>query len=215
MALPKIDTFEKDIADEIIKKEETTGGVLPLGVQPETIPDKNSHSTILIISVSILLLCGIISIVVFLYIQSTSNKNKTPPLKVEVTKTPLGPTYETIQLKDVSPMLDAAIGGFITNIQKREDGYSMNVSSYSSVFSYMLRNESMYAETVASSLSSPLDTSTTTEPYKFTDITVSNQNMRVGTSGSSTIIYAFINTDTLLFSSSTEGIMSLRGAILR
>jgi hypothetical protein len=54
---------------------------------------------------------------------------------------------------------------------------------------------------------------TSTGPI-FEDITISNQNMRIWRDGESTVIYAFINTKALVFSTTTEGILSLRDAIL-
>jgi hypothetical protein len=79
----------------------------------------------------------------------------------------------------------------------------------------MLKNEDLYADELAFAIGSPREVSTSSLPFIFTDVTRNNQNMRVGTSGSSTIIYAFVNTNTLVISSSTEGILALRGGILR
>ena len=49
----------------------------------------------------------------------------------------------------------------------------------------------------------------------FEDLTLSNQNMRVWKYGPDTVVYAFINQKALVISSSTEGILELRNAILR
>ena len=51
--------------------------------------------------------------------------------------------------------------------------------------------------------------------YVFTDVTISNQNMRVGTSVYGTVVYAFIGTQTLVISPSTDGILSLRAKVLQ
>lgn len=48
----------------------------------------------------------------------------------------------------------------------------------------------------------------------FTDITLSNQNMRVYTNGSTTVIYAFAGTKAVLISNTPEGILALKSAIL-
>lgn len=50
--------------------------------------------------------------------------------------------------------------------------------------------------------------------YIFSDITINNQNMRVATSVYGTVAYAFIGTNTLIISSSPEGIIALRSSIL-
>lgn len=57
-------------------------------------------------------------------------------------------------------------------------------------------------------------TSLPTTPV-FEDVTQSNQNMRIWRYGSSTVVYAFVNQKALVISSSTEGILELRSAILR
>jgi hypothetical protein len=59
----------------------------------------------------------------------------------------------------------------------------------------------------------PEEVSIPTE-YIFSDITISNQNMRVATTAYGTVAYAFIGTQKLVISSSTEGILSLRNNIL-
>ncbi len=52
-------------------------------------------------------------------------------------------------------------------------------------------------------------------PY-YKDITVSNQNMRVWTSSNKqTVVYAFITDTKIALSKTTEGILSLKGAIIR
>lgn len=47
------------------------------------------------------------------------------------------------------------------------------------------------------------------------DITISNQNMRVWTGNHHRIVYAFVGNTTLLISNSPEGILALKGAILK
>ena len=50
---------------------------------------------------------------------------------------------------------------------------------------------------------------------EYTDLTVSNQNMRVYKNGKQTVIYSFVGTTAVLISDTPEGILALRGAILR
>ena len=121
-------------------------------------------------------------------------------------------------LPSISTLFPDNLGRFIDNAKKNSFGYTLtitSVNSYSSVFSYMIKNENAYAEDIATALGVPRDTSTTTPPFVFSDITLNNQNMRIGKSGSRTIIYAFINTEALVFATTPEGILSLRGDIIR
>jgi hypothetical protein len=49
----------------------------------------------------------------------------------------------------------------------------------------------------------------------FSDVTINNQNMRIWTHASGTVVYAFVNTRALVISSSTEGILALRNLALQ
>lgn len=66
--------------------------------------------------------------------------------------------------------------------------------------------------TSTSTETAPIENIPTTE-YIFHDVTLSNQNIRVGTSVYGTVAYAFIGTKTLVISSSPEGILTLRSNI--
>ncbi|MFA6608531.1 MAG: hypothetical protein WCT07_01320 [Candidatus Paceibacterota bacterium] len=212
MTAPNIDTFEHDISDEIKNKEATIGDIAAATGNVGNIPQTDHRSTLFIIIVSILLLCGIIAVVIFWYIQYV-NKPQTS-LQTQIKATTQGPAYKTIPLNDLSPTLEKTIGRFITNVQHVDYGYSMTITSYPPVFAYMLKNENEYADEIARAVGYQRDTSTTTLPFIFTDVTINNQNMRVGTSGSSTVVYAFINTYALVISSSTKDALSLRSVIL-
>lgn len=67
--------------------------------------------------------------------------------------------------------------------------------------------------TTTETIQIPEEKSIPTE-YIFSDITISNQNMRVATTAYGTVAYAFIGTQKLVISSSTDGILSLRNSIL-
>lgn len=58
----------------------------------------------------------------------------------------------------------------------------------------------------------PFETIPTTE-YVFHDVTLSNQNIRVGTSVYGTVAYAFIGTKTLVIAPTPEGILTLRSSL--
>ncbi len=98
-------------------------------------------------------------------------------------------------------------------MQRSEYGYTLQVLGYTNTYAYMIKNESLYADELALAVGSPRDTGTSSVPFTFTDVTLNNQNMRVGISGSSTLVYGFVNTTTLVVSSSTEGILALRGIL--
>jgi hypothetical protein len=117
-------------------------------------------------------------------------------------------------LSSVSTTLAENIGEDLGTVTASPYGYSIAILNLPPVFSYMIRNEDAFSDELGRAVGSPRDTSTTTDPFLFIDVTKSNQNMRVGTSASSTVVYAFVNGTTLLISSSTEGILSLRSGIL-
>lgn len=209
MSIPNIDTFEHDIAEEIKKKEATIGDIAAASGDIGNTSNPPASLSTLVVSLGILFLIAVALIGVILFMKYS----KTPvssPATTQTTTTPPG-----LQMGSISPTLDSAIGASVGNVKRLEYGYTIEILSYSDVFAYMLKNESRYADELAEAVGSPRDTSTTIQPFAFSDVTMNNQNMRVGTSGSSTVVYAFVNTSHLLISPNTEGILSLRSAILR
>ncbi len=75
----------------------------------------------------------------------------------------------------------------------------------------MLTNE----QVVAKDIQRNAFTTPTDELLTFNDITLSNQNMRIAESASSTFVYAFVGASHLIFATSTDAIITLRSAILR
>lgn len=209
MPIPNIDTFEHDISEEIKTKEATMGDIASASGEIGNTPVQSSSTSTLLIALGLLLLAAVVAVSVIFFIKYSKGSAIAPSANGN-TQQPSG-----IQMSFVSDSIDQAIGGSLGTIQKSGYGYTIDILSYSDVFAYMIKNEQKYADELADSVGSPRDSSsTTTPPFFFTDVTINNQNMRVGTSASSTVVYAFVNTKTLLFSSSTEGVLALRSAIL-
>ncbi len=209
--IPNIDTFEHDISEEIKHKEASLTDIASAGGDVGNIPTPHVQTSKMLFILGGLCLIAVIATVATLFFFET--KNVAPNEEVQTNTDTLPDTSR--RLLAISLALNDSIGNNIGTITKSEYGYSMQVLSYTDVFSYMLKNENLYADELAFAVGSPREVSTSSLPFMFTDVTRNNQNMRVGTSGSSTIIYAFINTNTLVISSSTEGILALRGAILK
>ena len=214
MAVPNVDTFENDITDEIKHKEATIGDIASASGDIGNAPQSQKIFPILSVLISIFIL--IITAVVLYFGYNYYSKKINPPVNtapVQILK-----NNDTSLLQNVSPLFPDALGRFVTNVEQKPSGYILTLTNtfttYSSVFAYMIKNESEYADDIANAVGSGRDTSTTTPLFKFSDTTINNQNMRVGTSGSNIVVYAFINTQALVISSSTEGIFSLRGDIL-
>ncbi len=212
MSIANIDTFEHDISDEIKNKEASMGDIASATGDIGNTQQKTSHVSLLVITISIIILSTLIAGGLYGYMYYTEQQMIARRPKV----TPQGPDHPTLSLLSVSPTLNESIGSFVTDVQyNKQTGYSMDLTSYSSVFSYMIKNEGAFADELARAVGAGRDMSTTTPPFTFTDVTLNNQNMRVGTSASSTVIYSFINTQALVIASTTEGILALRNAILR
>lgn len=206
--LEKIDTFEDDIANEVKQKEASVVSISAAGGDVGNTPLPTPPNTSSLLIWSIVFVITIIVLTLGGYIYYIKTKTIVIPPIEQVSKPPV------VNLERISPELNNSIGQFVTNTNKNEYGYIISINSYSPVFSYMIKNENLYADEIANSVGSGRDTSTTSEPFIFTDVTQSNQNMRVGTSGSSTVIYAFIGNDSIVIASSTEGILSLRNRVL-
>ena len=212
MTTPNIDTFEHDITNEIKHKEASIGDIASAGGDIGNDSNKNktiSPITILIVSLFVVILAGVAVYFGYYYY----NRKINPPENKNIIVAP--EINDTSMLKDLSPLFVDAIGRFVTGVEKTNYGYAIKINSYSSVFSYMLKNEELFAEDIAFSVGVKNDTSATTSPFIFKDITINNQNIRLGNSASSTVAYAFIGSSALIISSTTEGLLLLRSDILR
>ena len=211
MAIPNIDTFEYDIADEIKHKEASMGDIASASgdIGNETPP---SPSPIVPIIIGMILL-SFIAIASFFGYQYFYEE------KIPVIQNNSSDEAKRINdaslLSTLSPSLPDAIGRFVSGVEKTEYGFNITITSYSPVFAYMFKNENLYADEIASAVGSMRDTSTTTPPFVFTDVTIDNQNMRIGTSDKNTIVYAFVGTTNLVIASSTGAILALRGGIIK
>lgn len=207
MTIPQVDTFEHDIASEIKQKEASIVSIATASGDIQDTPLPPSPTSPAILIASILFFISIVTVAVLGYMYYRKSTTPVMPI-VSVDTTP------PANLSDISPILTEAIGTFVATTTKTDYGYAVILESYSPVFAYMIKNEAEYAEELATSLGVMRDTSTTTLPFIFTDITSNNQNIRVGTSGSSTIMYAFIGTNALVFATTTEAIIALRSSVL-
>lgn len=210
MSIPNIDTFEHDISEEIKTKEATVGDIAAAGGDVGNAPAKPASLSMLVISLGILFLVAVVAISAVLFFKYYASQ----PIAAPATGTPAKTEHPNNLVRSLSPTLQEAVGQFVKSAQKNEYGYVLEITSYSDVFAYMLKNENAYADEIADTVGSSRDTSTTTPSFVWSDVTLNNQNMRVGTSGSSTVIYAFVNRKYLLISKTTEGILALRSGIL-
>jgi hypothetical protein len=208
MSIPNVDTFEHDIADEIKNKEASISDIAAASGDVGSGQKTRESSNLFFILGGVFVFAMICVLGGLLYFAM-----KPPALpQTAATSTPL---TSTTLLFSLSPALSDGISPSVSDVKKTSYGYTILLSSYTGAFAYMIKNENLYADEMAVSLGVPRDTSTTTEPFSFADITINNQNMRVGTSGSSTIVYAFVNAQALLVSTSTQGILLQASDILQ
>lgn len=255
MEIPKVDTFEQDIANEIRQKEASLEDIASasgtIGNDADDIPKKNQSALISIIT--ILALCGLTGAG---YVGYLYYSDKTSTVTLEST-TAEQKKKSSLAVNSLFPKLDQRLNRSLGTVEKTTAGYIIEIKEYSPVFSYMIRNESEFADELgeaignkriikavsttpsqteqatiqATTSTSTLTTSTSTqgtttvqtqteeqiipEEYIFSDITISNQNMRIATSAKGTLVYAFIGTKNLAVSSSTNGILALRSKVLQ
>jgi hypothetical protein len=208
MSVPNVDTFEHDIAEEIKTKEASLPDIASAsGDVGNTETSRERTSTLLVVSGAFFVLALLGGLGYFLFAQVTSSQTELPTPQTQ-TATTEGNLFA------LSTYLYEGIADHVSSVRKNEYGYALTLTSYTPVFSYMIKNEQLFADELAVSVGSPRDTSSSSLPFLFSDTTLSNQTMRVGTSGSSTVIYAFVNSQALVVSSTTEGILTLRNAIL-
>lgn len=309
MSVAHIDTFEHDVAEEVKTKEASVvtiasasndvgnptdpSPIVPAFSKPE-VPSSggfwSEHRQQITIIVGIVFCILLISLAAWYYVTQIQSNTAAPTQNPALgTTTPSITQNTALTISSLSPVLQGAIGDFVSSIQKTDTGYILTLESFSPVYVYMLKNEKAYVDELSFSLQQPQNmtteevliappqpdvltanantplasttrTSTTTGtttasssvvrlatttiltasttgtttpvislvpaptisnfipepiPFTFTDTTISNQNMRIATSGTSTIVYAFINTRALVIATSTGNILLLRNEVIR
>ena len=207
MSIPNVDTFEHDISEEIKNKEASISDIASASGEVSNTQTEGSNLFFILGGVFIFVILCVLGALLYFTAQNSS------PSIPTATTTP--EKSSTFLLHSLSPTLADGISGNVSAVKKGAYGYTLSLSSYTNVFAYMIKNESAYADELARSLGEARDTASSSLPFVFTDVTINNQNMRVGTSGSSTVAYAFINAQALVIASSTQGILALASDILR
>lgn len=221
MTVPNIDTFEHDIRAEIKNKEASIGDIASaandISNTPPAFAEEEAHANKkLFIWVAFIAFIALVGFSVLGYLYYTGQ-----PTTPEAAQTLLSKEEQAARNKDVvrarlekiSPTLTQTLLPVAEQITSSAYGTDVTISNYSAAFARMLQNEEAIAEEVLDGTYT-LDASST-PVFVFTDITRSNQNMRSVTVGSSTFVYAFIGEHHLVFSSSSEGILSLRNSITK
>ena len=212
MAVPHIDTFEHDIATEIKEREATIGDIASAGGDiGNVLPEEKKPFPFGMVLLTVLIVLITVGIGYFGYTYYNKKINPIPSTSPVV----IPKEEDTSLLPALSPAFPDTIGRAVTDIKRSEYGYTLILNNYSLVFAYMLKNEFSYADDIARAVGTSRDTSTTTPPFLFSDITIENQNMRVGISGSSMVVYAFVGTNALIIASSTDNVLKLRGTVAR
>lgn len=290
--MPKVDTFEHDISDEIRRKDasltEISAASNNVGNNDEL--DMPKKPPVLFIAIAAFALLIIISFGVLGYFYFSTG-TATPD--VQPINTQAKTKAHIATLEKISPTLTSGIGQFTSNVEKRDQGYIITITDYSSVFAYMIRNENSYigelvelfptrsasttpvgekiveqttpivTTTTATTTKVPpaaepaaTTTATSTKVIKnqkvatilatttkqlsptstqelqpaaepvvtplikapisgFSDVTLSNQNMRVYRRDQNYVVYAFVGSKHVVISESEEGILALKSAILK
>lgn len=256
MTIPTIDTFERDIVDEIQHKEvsvsEITTAVENIGgvKKEKEVSNETKSSSMLTGVVVILILCGLVGLGYIGYVYFVNPQDALAPKQQRDLTTQKEKAHPKIAVATLSPALNNAIGPFLTSVEKTNNGYIVEINSYSPVFSYMIKNESEFADelgltlgntheikkvdvssstivtttavastsqattTIGATTTATVNENQISTEYIFSDITISNQNMRIAKSIYGTVVYAFVGTRTLVISTSPEGILTLRNNIL-
>lgn len=228
MAIPNIDTFEQDIREEIKHKEATIGDIASasgeIGNMPSNVgtfsnsknsTDNNSSRGFYISTIIIsILVISVLSYLGYLYTvqQSATKINKVTDNQNNSIDTP---EIITKKLNDFAPSLSEGISRFTTKVETAPYGTIISINDYDSVFAFMIKSETDIAKEVLANELKNYENSTTTPDLTFIDNTKSNQNMREVIVGSTTLVYAFISDQYLVFASSTESIIKIRGNIIR
>lgn len=159
--MPKVETFEHNIAEEIKMKEasltEISAASNNVGNDPIELPKKTPVFFIALVTFFILCLLGFGMLGYFYFTSLTPSQTQVSTPTSTIPKV-------SSDITTLSPTLSNQIGRFVTRVDKKEQGYILTINSYSSVFAYMTRNESSYIEELASVFAgTPLVASSSTQ----------------------------------------------------
>ncbi len=222
MTISNIDTFEHDIREEIKNKEASIGDIASaggvVGNTSNSAGVRTNSSRILIILVSMMTLFILAGFGYLGYVYLTgkpSSKEKSAQVIDDQTNRENTKNIISDKLNKISPALSVGIAHFISKVEETPNGTILTLNSYSSVFAFMIKNETTIGSEILTNEIAKYDYGTTTPDLNFSDITKSNQNMRTLSVGSSTIVYAFFREEYLVLASSVESILQIRGAIIK
>ena len=164
--LPKIDTFEADIASEIKRKEASFAQVqasMPSG--PGSRDDDKSvvlpkRTPLFFIGLVVFAVITVIAVGVLIHLLVTSS---TAPQQITETPQTVKTQQEPSTLTALSPTLSYQIGRYVGSVEKKEVGYIITLKEYSPVFAYVTRNEGDYIEDLANLFGDIQPSATTTK----------------------------------------------------
>lgn len=188
----KVDTFEHDIADEIRRKEASLAEIQAVSKQNsphvDEVPQKKLPLVTIVLTITIVISLIGIGGVAYYYFNDSLLPPSSKPLEISNNDIP----KVTADLTKLSPTLGVEIGRFISQVEKKDNGYILRIENYSEVFAYMTRNESAYIDelsdifkdTALQKITSTASTTdaTSTEP---TGTTTQNNVMKINVVSSS------------------------------
>jgi hypothetical protein len=182
--MPKVETFENNIAQEIKRKEasltEISSASNNVGNDPVELPKKPPLFFIALVSFFVLCIAGLGMVIYF-------SMTGPDPASTREQLSSTSIKEATSSLQTLSPTLSAHVGRFVTNVEKRKDGYVLTITDYSAVFAYMTRNETDYIEELGKLFEgvTPLPVATTT-PVELSPATTPIVTPVIGTTTTST-----------------------------
>lgn len=253
--VPKVDTFARDISEEIKHKEASLADIATasndIGNTPEEAsPLENKSSRIFFIALGFLFV-GIIALIGFIYYYFSALNIPAEQLSIADTQTM---ATKSANLGTLSVTLNDAIGRHVSRVEKKDKGYVLTLSSYSPVFAYITRKESDYVSqllnaispeiiekqkgtatptsqvqatstatsSTATASSTIISTSTQTQVVGeikegpiWSNVTLSNVNIRIYKDGNRSLAYSFISTEKLVIAQTAEDVLAIKNAILR
>jgi hypothetical protein len=213
MTLSKVETFEHDIAGEILKKEETVAKVDPkealmAEVAEQTAVHPKTSSPLIFTALIVVLFLALASVAgYFGYNYYITNKEQ-KALAASQVRTP--PEKNTAKFFEITFPELSGLARFVTKAERNPYGFSITINEYTPVFSFIIKNEDLFAESIAKALNV---TEGRAGPYIFSGQTIANYNMRIGVSGSSSVAYTFVGNNLLVISTSTDGLSAASGII--
>lgn len=219
-SLPKIETFEHDIASKVNNDSSPVTAILASEIEDSNSYQNHKKSFFMPVLITIVFVTISVSLAyVFLY-----NKPKT----ANEPRVPQNQMTDGERFADLYPTMNMYIGKHIKNMQTVGRSQVITFGNWNAVFAYITKNEDALLAEWIKPLGLSLSDLSKSEPGApeiqetlsvpqviWEDITLNGTNMRTAKGDRGQITYSFVDENTLIIATTPEILLTIKSARMR